>query len=212
MKSRKYDFTLIELLVVIAIIAILASMLLPALQQARERARSTTCINNLKTYGFAYHSYADDYKGYLTLPCTTVGNAKDEWKTYPLWYYAHYLGNYIGLNGVKETYNVQTKYKCPSAENGAIFTEGWFYTQEAASEPLKETLFKRPSQTLFFCDYDGRNFYYDVAYFNDTKPSNRAAYLRHGNAINTLFVDGHVKKLSRSEILANEQIITKGYL
>jgi prepilin-type N-terminal cleavage/methylation domain-containing protein len=63
-KQKESIFTLIELLIVIAIIAILASMLLPALQKARDKAKSASCISNLKQLGKSFFMYAGDFKDY----------------------------------------------------------------------------------------------------------------------------------------------------
>ena len=69
--SRKAPFTLIELLVVIAIIAILAAILMPALQQARERGRNTTCVNNLKQVSTLLMMYSGDHSDYILTPSDT---------------------------------------------------------------------------------------------------------------------------------------------
>ena len=99
MRQSRSGFTLIELLVVIAIIAILAAILFPVFAQAREKARQTSCLSNMKQLGLGFNMYAQDYDGTLMQTSWELGSfkAKIHW--------SYFLQPYVKNNAI---------FVCPS--------------------------------------------------------------------------------------------------
>lgn len=207
--KKKTGFTLIELLVVIAIIAILAALLLPALDRAKTQARQSVCMSNLKQLGIAVGMYLNDFNEYFY---PTVWGWTSDMGTYngtsflrtlvQLGYASGYMrysggtsGNLIAADGI---------VVCPDVRRPqyvyyvADFNYNYYLGQPTYG---KLTKVKKPSQTLLFCEacYSQRHYAPDIW----ANTLNHRIYGRHFNyqRLNCLFVDGSVRSLGYHEFV-----------
>ncbi len=184
-RRRPAGFTLIELLVVIAIIAILAAILFPVFAKAREKARQTSCISNLKQVGLALVQYCQDWDEQMPVVDHHDGYS---------WYMP--LQTYIKSDQV---------LRCPSlGARGAVTTKTDYVANGLVSHGLSLAAFQTPAEQIAFAERaavvdeeDYHVFYQPVEVEVDSvEPA------RHFDGSNYAFVDGHVKFLRWTATLA----------